>query len=176
MQLRLCWGAETAAQVGCNFAVAGEAEGAEIIEVALAAAFGYGEDVVGVPEGTAGGDGFEAPEGEGFNPGLAAGALELGVGGEGVGGTEAAETAVAGKDEVAEVGGVGAETPLVDAVAGAEGAAAGGEDFELAPAAERQAVGAEREMRGLGTTGFGESALVTGGHCCGGALWTARVS
>lgn len=33
---------------GC-FAMAEEAEGAEIVEITLAAAFGYREDVVGVP-------------------------------------------------------------------------------------------------------------------------------
>ena len=45
-----------------GFAVAGEAEGAQVVEVALAAAFGYGADVVGVPERAAGGDGLHAVE------------------------------------------------------------------------------------------------------------------
>ena len=58
---------------------------------------------------------------------------------------DGADAAVAGEDLVAEVAGVGAETPLVDAVVGAEGAAAFGEDFEIAPAAEGQVVGASRE-------------------------------
>jgi hypothetical protein len=53
-----------------------------------------------------------------------------------------ADALVAGEDLIAEVAGVGAETPLVDAVVGAEGAAAFGEDFEIAPAAERKIVGA----------------------------------
>jgi hypothetical protein len=35
--------------LGGGFAVAEETEGAEIVEVALASAFGYGADVVGVP-------------------------------------------------------------------------------------------------------------------------------
>ncbi len=55
---------------------------------------------------------------------------------------DGADAAVAGEDLVAEVAGVGAETPLVDAVVAAEGAAAFGEDFEIAPAAEWQTVGA----------------------------------
>jgi hypothetical protein len=35
--------------LGGGFAVAEETKGAEVVEVALAAAFGYGADVVGVP-------------------------------------------------------------------------------------------------------------------------------
>jgi hypothetical protein len=41
--------AEALAELGGGFAVAEEAEGAEIVEVALATAFSYGADVVGVP-------------------------------------------------------------------------------------------------------------------------------
>jgi len=41
--------AKAGAELGAGFAVAEEAEGAEVVEVALAAAFGYGADVVGVP-------------------------------------------------------------------------------------------------------------------------------
>jgi hypothetical protein len=40
---------EAEAELGGGFAMAEETEGAEIVEVALAAAFGYGADVVGVP-------------------------------------------------------------------------------------------------------------------------------
>lgn len=47
---------------------------------------------------------------------------------------------VAGKDLIAEIAGIGAETPLVDAIIAAEGATAPGENFEIAPTAERQAV------------------------------------
>jgi hypothetical protein len=61
---------------------------------------------------------------------------------------DGADAAVAGEDLIAEIAGVGAETPLVDAVVAAEGAAAFGENFEIAPAAERQAVGASSEGRG----------------------------
>jgi len=41
--------AEACAELGGGFAVAEEAEGAKVVEVALAAAFCYGADVVGVP-------------------------------------------------------------------------------------------------------------------------------
>ena len=72
--------------------------------------------------------------------GGASGSLKRVVGGDGVDVAGGADAMVAGEDLVAEVAGIGAESPLVDAVVGAEGAAAFGEDFELAPAAERQIV------------------------------------
>jgi hypothetical protein len=130
------------AELGGGFAVAEEAEGAEVVEVALAAAFGYRADVVGVPEAAAGGDGLHAVEMQAGDACEAAGSLEGVVGGDGVDVADGANAAVAAKDLVAEVAGVGAETPLVDAVVAAEGAAAFGEDFEFAPAAEGQVVGA----------------------------------
>jgi hypothetical protein len=40
---------EAEAELGSDFAVARDAEGAEVVEVALASTFGYGADVVGVP-------------------------------------------------------------------------------------------------------------------------------
>jgi hypothetical protein len=145
-----------------DFAVAGEAEGAEVIEVALATAFGDGADVIGVPEGAAGGDGSHAVEGESGGAGGAAGTFEGVVDGDGIGLTGGADATVAGEDLFAEVAGVGAKTPLVDAVVGAEGAAAFGEDFELAPATEREAVGS-----------FGQG--VAGGSSSGeGAWWALR--
>ena len=119
-----------------DFAVAEEAEGAEVREIALASAFGYGADVVGVPEAAAGGDGLHAVEAKAGGAGWASGSLEGVVGGDGVDGADGADASVAGEDLVTEVAGVGAEAPLVDAVVAAEGAAALGEDLELAPAAE----------------------------------------
>ena len=164
-------GTEAAAEVGGDFAVAGEAEGAKVVEVALASPFGYGADVVGIPERAAGGDGLHAPKLESLDAGGAAAALECGVGGYCVGGTESAEAAVAGEDLVAEVAGVGAKTPLVDAEVGAEGAASFGEDFHETPAAEGTAVGAELGLnfRARGAAGVfedarGERAGWRGGH------------
>jgi hypothetical protein len=129
--------------------VAEPAANAEVVEVALASAFGYGADVVGVPEGAAAGDGLHAVEAEASGAGGASGTAEGGVDGDGVGLTDGADAAVAGEDVVAEVAGVGAETPLVDAVVGAEGAAAFGYDLEVAPAAEGQIVGAAWEGVGF---------------------------
>ena len=92
--------------------------------------------MVGVPEGAAGGDGLHAVERETCDAGFAAGSLERAVDGDGVGLAEVADASVAGEDLIAKVAGVGAETPLVDAEIGTEGAAAFGEDFQLAPTAE----------------------------------------
>jgi len=130
--------------------VAGEAERAEVVEVALASAFRDGEDVVGVPEGAAAGDGLHAIEGEPRGAGWTSTPFEGVVDGDGIGLAESADAVVAGEDLVAEVAGIGAETPLVDAVVAAEGAAAFGEDFEIAPAAEGQVVRSERESFACG--------------------------
>lgn len=47
---------------------------------------------------------------------------------------------IAREDLIAKVAGVGADTPLVDAIIAAKRAAPPGKDFEIAPAAEWQAV------------------------------------
>jgi hypothetical protein len=141
---------EALAELGGGFAVAEETEGAKVVEVALAASFGDGTDVVGVPEAATGRDGLHAIEAEAGGAGGASGSLEGAVGGDGVDRADGADAAVAGEDLVAEVAGVGAETPLVDAVVAAEGAAAFGEDFEFAPAAEGQTVGTDGESMARG--------------------------
>ena len=130
--------------------MAEEAEGAEVVEVALTSTFGDGEDVVGVPEAASAGDGLHAVEAEACGPGGASSELEGGVGGDGIDATDGAVAAVAGEDLVAEVARVGAEAPLMDAVVTAEGAAAFGEDLEIAPAAEREAVGSGGEISAAG--------------------------
>jgi hypothetical protein len=61
--------------------------------------------------------------------GGSAGSLESVVGGDGVDVADGTDAEVACEDLVAKVAGVGAETPLVDAIVGAEGAAALGDDF-----------------------------------------------
>jgi hypothetical protein len=136
---------EALAELGGDLAVTGDAEGTDVVEIALASAFGDREDVVGVPERAAAGDGFHAEEREACGAGFAAGAFEYGEDGDGVGTAQMTEAAVAGEDLLAEVAGVGAKAPLVDTVVGAEGAATSGEDFEFAPAAERAAVVAYRQ-------------------------------
>jgi hypothetical protein len=130
--------------LGCGFAVAEEAEGAEVVEVALAAAFGHRADVVGVPEAAARGHGFHSVEMEACDAGGAWCPFEGVVGGDGVDAADCTDTAIACEYLIAEVARVGAETPLVDAIVAAEGAAAFRENFEIAPAAEWQAVRAGR--------------------------------
>jgi hypothetical protein len=71
-----------------------------------------------------------------------AGSFEGVVGGDGVDRADGTDAVVAGEDLIAEIAEIGAETPLVDAVVAAEGAAAFGEDFKIAPAAEGEIVGA----------------------------------
>jgi hypothetical protein len=109
-----------------GLAVTEEAEGAEVVEVTLTASFGYGPDVVGVPEAAPGGDGLHAVEAKAGGPDWASGSLERIVGGDGIDRANGADASITGKNLVAEVAGVGAEAPLVDAVVAAEGATAFG--------------------------------------------------
>ena len=95
--------AKAATQIGRRFPVAGQAEGAEVVEIALAAAFGDWKDVIGVPQGPAGSDGLHAPDGEGFHTRFAAAALERCVGRDGVRATGLTDATVAGEDQIAKV-------------------------------------------------------------------------
>lgn len=54
--------------------------------------------------------------------------------------TDGAGAVIAREDLVAEVARVGAETPLVNAIVAAKGASTFGNNFEIAPAAERKVV------------------------------------
>ena len=75
--------------------------------------------------------------------GRASGSLEGIVGGDGVDAADGADAAVAREDLIAEVAGVSAETPLVNAVVAAECAAAFRQDFEIAPTTEGKVVGTD---------------------------------
>lgn len=101
--------------------------------------------MVGVPEGAACTDGLQPVQREAGETIGATRALERGVDGDRVGVTQGADASVASENLIAEVARVGAETPLVNAVVGTEGTAAFGEDFEVAPAAEWEIVGAARK-------------------------------
>ena len=133
---------EASAELGGGFAVAEETEGAKVVEVALAAAFGYGTNVISIPQAAPGGDGLHAVEMEAGCTGWGAGSLECVVGGDGVDVADCADAVIAGEDLVAEIAGIGSKAPLVNAVVGAEGAAAFGNDFKVAPTAEGELVGA----------------------------------
>ena len=124
--------------------MARQAKGAEVVEVALATAFGDGQDVVGVPKRAPGADGTQPPQREELRSRFAARALQLAERAQGICRAQGAEAFVAGEDLLAEVARVGAEPPLVHAEVGAEGAAAASQDLELAPTAQRASTGAER--------------------------------
>ena len=149
-----CLAAKAAAQIGGCFAVTGQAKGTEIVQIALTTAFSDWKDVVGIPKGAAGGNRLHTPERERLVASFAAAALELGVGCDGIGAAGLADAVVTGEDQVAEVAGVGTQTPLVDAVVRTEGAAAAREDFQLAPTAQRQTVRPGWKRLAVGATGF----------------------
>jgi hypothetical protein len=98
--------------------------------------------VIGIPEAAAGGDGLHPIEIQAGFAGGASGSLECVPGSNGIDVADGTNAAIASEDLVAEVAGVGSKTPLVNTVVGAEGTAASGEDFEFAPAAEWEVVGA----------------------------------
>ena len=125
--------------------MAQKAEGPNIIQITLAATLGYRQDVVCVPEAAAAGDGLHPIEAETGGACWASGALESSIGGYAVDMADGAAATIAREDLIAEIAGISAETPLVDAVVAAEGAATFGKNLKLAPAAERQTVRALRK-------------------------------
>lgn len=129
--------AQSLSQLCSCGAMAKEAERSDIVEIALAATFGDGNDVVGLPKAAATGDALHSVE---PHTGVASGAastLERSIGSQRVDLADGAATAIAREDLVAEIAGIGAETPLMHAVVAAEGAAAFGENLKLTPSAER---------------------------------------
>ena len=98
--------------------------------------------MVGVPKASAAGHGLHAVEAKSCSPRRSAGAFESGVHGHGIDLAVGTTSSIAGKNLVAKVTRISAKAPLMDAIIAAEGAAALCEDLKLAPAAERQAVGA----------------------------------
>jgi hypothetical protein len=133
---------ETRTKLRRRFAMAEQAECANVVDAALATAFGDGKDVIGVPQAAAAGDCLHTVEPETGSASRAARALEGRVRGDRVDVAGCAASAIAGEDLVTQISGVGAKPPLVNTVVAAEGAAAFSEDLEITPAAEGQAVGA----------------------------------
>ena len=127
--------------------MAEQTEGTKVIKIALAAAFGDGNDVIGIPKRSARRDGTHAKDAQTFLPGGAACAFEGGEDGQGIGIADRTAALVAGEDLIAQIAGIGAETPLVDAELRAEGAPAPGQDLKIAPAAERQSIGPAARVR-----------------------------
>ena len=136
---------QTQSQPCGGIAMARNAESAKVVEVALAATLRHRPDVVCVPERAAAGDRLHTVEREAGGAGCSAAALERGINGYRVRLADGAHPVISGKDLVAQVAGVGAQTPLVNAVVGAEGAPSFRKNLELAPAAERPAMIAKRQ-------------------------------
>jgi hypothetical protein len=95
-------------------AVAEQAQGAEVVQVAFSAAFGYGKNVVGVPERLAG-EPFQSPSSQKLFTLGSAGSPKLPIRGASIGPAEGADAAITLKDLFAKVAGVGTEPPFVDA-------------------------------------------------------------
>ena len=127
--------------MGRLFAMAQQAECAQVVQITLAAAFGHGEDVVGVPERAARRDGTHSIHAQTLFASRAPGTFERGEDGKGIGITDRAPAFIAREDLVAQVPGVRAQAPLMNAEVGTEGSAPLCEDLQIAPTAERKAVG-----------------------------------
>jgi hypothetical protein len=147
-----------------------QTEGAEVVEVALAAAFGHRADVVGVPETSACGDALQAVEAQSGIASRASCSFQGVVGGDGVDSAGCTSAVVPGEDLISKIAGVGPKTPLVNAVVAAEGATAFGQNLEVAPTTEREAIGpGGKSLRGdpaagqssSGMQGFHRSAYVS---------------
>lgn len=91
-----------------------QAEGADVVEVALASAFDYGNDVVGIPQRFARA-GAKTPVHQERCAMGTAGIAELSSSGDGIGFTDSADAAITIEDFFTEIGGLGAQFPLVDA-------------------------------------------------------------
>lgn len=138
-----------------------QAESPEIVEVALAATLGHRQNVIGVPEGTSCSDAANSPHFERLFACSAAAPSQRTVGSDGVHFAECASTAIACKDLIAQISGIGAQPPLMHTVVRAERAAARGENLQLAPAAQRPAVWSECKRMSPGRAGFGQGSRGT---------------
>lgn len=118
--------------------MAPQTEGADIVEVTLAAAFNDRNNMICVPEGLAGAL-SQSPVAQQFVPSRSAGVAQGSSGGQGIDSTIAADAAVAEEYLLAEIPGLGPQLPLMDAIGRAEGKAPGGY-LERAPAAQSTAV------------------------------------
>jgi len=127
-----------------------KAQGAKVIEIALAAAFSYGNNVVSIPEASPGGDGLQSIKAQTGSACLPTRPLQRVVSRNRVDIAKGAAAIVAREDLLAQVAGVGAQPPLVYAVIAAEGAAAPSEYLELAPAAERKPIRTSEHILHIG--------------------------
>jgi hypothetical protein len=134
------------AQFGGGLAVAEQAECADVVQIALAASFGDREDVVGVPQAAPTCDALHTVKPKTGGSRGTPGAFECSIGGYGIDLADSASAAIASKDLVAKISGIGAKTPLVYAVVAAEGSPTLCEDLKITPTAERKAIGAHGQV------------------------------
>ncbi len=120
--------------------MAQQAECTQVVQITLAAAFSYRPDMVGFPERSTRLDGAHPVHPQAFFAGHPAGAFERSEDGKGIGITNRAPALIAREDLIAQITGVRAQTPLMNAECGAESSAALCEDLQIAPAAKGKAV------------------------------------
>lgn len=129
-----------------------KAEGTKIVEIALAAALGHGDDVVSIPQAATAGDSLHSIEAQTRFTSGSPRSLERGIRCNGVDLADGASATIAREDLVAEIARVGAKAPLVYTVVAAERPAPPGDNFKLAPATERQTVRSDRKIVATGAT------------------------
>ena len=153
------------AQLCGRFAMAEQAEGTNIIEIALPAALSDRNDMVGIPKTATTGDGLHAIEAKAGSANSASCAFQGRVRSHGIDSACGAPTPVASEHLITKVSGIGSEAPLVHAIVAAEGSAALRNNLKITPAAERKAAGAKGKIAAAGATA---------GKCAGGNFHTAQ--
>jgi hypothetical protein len=126
--------------------VAEQAECADVLQIALPASLRDWKDVVRIPQAAPACHALHTVKTKTGGSRRPPGAFQRGIGSYGIDVAGSASAAVAGKDLVAEISGIGAKTPLVHAVIAAEGSPTLYENLKIAPATERKAMGARGQL------------------------------
>lgn len=129
-------------------AVTLQAERAHVGEVAFSAAFGNGDDVIGIPESFSA---AEIPRGESAGARGTPQAFDVVKLSRAIEAANGADAAVALKNPLPQMARIAAQLPFFDAPLGTEGEAPG-RNFELAPAAEATAVRSFGERSAVGSS------------------------
>ena len=126
-----------------------EAEGPEIVEIALPASLRDRNDVVSVPQAAATSNAGHAIQAQPCGPRGPSRSLERKIRCDRVDLADRTVASIAREYLVAQIAGICTETPLMDAIVAAKGSAPPGDDLEMTPAAERQAIGSGRKTLAL---------------------------
>ncbi len=116
-----------------------QAQGADVFEIALAAAFHHGNNMIGVPKGLSG-TGAQSPIERSFQPRRAPQALQLPLCMQAIDAATGADAAVAFQHFFANIARIAAQAPFFHAPRRAKRRAALG-NFQIAPAAQIAAIG-----------------------------------